>query len=65
LGQNLYTAWRDKLYYTWGFEKFEDYTQEELGFKKQLAIKLLKTYFFLEQEAKIKTDRIVALKKKE
>ncbi len=50
LGQNLYSVWRDKLYYTWGYEKFEHYTQEELGMQKPLAIKLLKTYFFLEQE---------------
>ncbi|OGX32045.1 MAG: hypothetical protein A2787_03310 [Omnitrophica WOR_2 bacterium RIFCSPHIGHO2_01_FULL_48_9] len=50
LGQHLYSVWRDKLYYTWGYEKFEDYTQEELGMQKPLAIKLLKTYFFLEQE---------------
>ena len=50
LGQNLYSAWRDKIYYTWGFEKFEDYTEQELGLTKQLSLKLLKTYFFIEQE---------------
>ena len=25
LGQGLYSVWRDKLYHSWGFEKFEDY----------------------------------------
>ena len=50
LGQNLFTAWRDKLYHTWGFEKFEDYTEQELGLTKSLSLKLLKTYFFLEDE---------------
>ncbi len=50
LGQNLYSVWRDKIYHTWGYEKFEDYTEEELGLKKELSLKLLKTYFFLEQE---------------
>ena len=50
LGQSLYSIWKDKMYLYWGFQKFEDYTERELGLKKQLAIKLLKTYYFLEQE---------------
>lgn len=49
LGQNLYPVYKDKLFHAWGFEKFEDYTQRELGIKKETAAKLLKTYFFLEQ----------------
>ncbi len=50
LGQALYTVWRDKTYYNWGHEKFEDYVVNELGMKKPLAMKLVKTYFFVEQE---------------
>lgn len=50
LGQGLYAVWRDKLYASWGFEKFEDYCVRELGLKKPLALKLLKTYFFVEQD---------------
>ena len=50
LGQGLYSVWRDKLYYAWGFEKFEDYVIRELGLKKPLALKLVKTYFFVEQQ---------------
>lgn len=50
LGQALYTVWRDKLYYAWGFEKFEDYVTDELGMKKALGMKLVKTYFFVEQQ---------------
>jgi hypothetical protein len=50
LGQTLYTVWRDKTYYSWGHEKFEDYVVNELGMKKPLAMKLVKTYFFVEQE---------------
>jgi len=50
LGQSLYPVYKDKLYHSWGFEKFEDYTQKELGIKKETAAKLLKTYFFLEQD---------------
>jgi hypothetical protein len=50
LGQGLYSVWRDKLYQEWDFEKFEDYVVRELGLKKPLALKLVKTYFFVEQE---------------
>ncbi len=50
LGQGLYAVWRDKLYSAWGFEKFEDYCVRELGLKKPLALKLVKTYFFVEQD---------------
>jgi hypothetical protein len=50
MGQALYPVWKDKLFYGWGYDKFEYYTQRELGIKKETALKLLKTYFFLEQE---------------
>ena len=50
LGQGLYSVWRDKLYTAWGFDKFEDYCVRELGLKKPLALKLVKTYFFVEQD---------------
>ena len=50
LGQGLYSVWRDKLFHAWGYEKFEDYVVRELGLKKPLALKLVKTYFFVEQE---------------
>jgi hypothetical protein len=50
LGQALYPVWKDKLFYGWGFDKFEYYTERELGIQKPTAIKLLKTYFFLEQD---------------
>jgi len=50
LGQGLYSVWRDKLYQAWEFEKFEDYVTRELGLKKPLALKLVKTYFFVEQD---------------
>lgn len=50
LGQSLYAVWQDKLYHAWGYEKFEHYTEKEVGLKKELCLKLLKTYLFLEQE---------------
>ena len=50
LGQALYPVWKDKLFYGWGYDKFEYYTERELGIKQATAIKLLKSYFFLEKE---------------
>ncbi len=50
LGQALYAVWNDKMFKLWGYEKFETYTQKELGMKKQIAIKILKSYYFLEHE---------------
>ncbi|MFA6142287.1 MAG: hypothetical protein WC738_03225 [Candidatus Omnitrophota bacterium] len=50
LGQALYSVWRDKAYKEWGYLTFEAYTSKEIGIKKQTAMKLLKSYFFLEKE---------------
>ncbi len=50
LGQSLYAVWQDKHYHAWGYEKFEHYTEKEVGLKKELCLKLLKTYLFLEQD---------------
>jgi hypothetical protein len=50
LGQALFSVFRDKLYYAWGYDKFEYYTDQEVGLPKQMALKLLKTYSFLETE---------------
>jgi len=50
LGQALYTAWKDKLYKEWGYSDFDAYTSKEIGIRKQTALKLLKSYYFLEKE---------------
>jgi len=50
LGERLYPVWRDKLYLDWGYKKFDEYTQKELGLKHTTAVKMLKNYFFLEQK---------------
>lgn len=50
LGRHLYAIHEDKLYYGWGFTKFEDYTEQELGIKKSLCLKFLKAYIFLEED---------------
>jgi len=50
LGQSLYTVWKDKLYKNWGYSTLEAYTSKEIGLKKQTALKLLRSYYFLEKE---------------
>ena len=50
LGQSLYAVWKDKLYREWGYMTFEAYTAKEIGIKKPTALKLLKSYYFLERE---------------
>lgn len=50
LGQALYSVWKDKAYKEWGYITFDAYTQKEVGIKKATAMKLLKSYYFLEKE---------------
>ena len=50
LGRSLYSVWKDKLYKDWGFSTFDLYTAKEIGIKKPTAMKLLRSYYFLEKE---------------
>ena len=50
LGQTLYTVWKDKLYKDWGYTAFDAYSRKEIGIRKETALKLLKSYSFLEKE---------------
>lgn len=50
LGQALYTVWKDKLYKDWGYGTFDVYAKKEIGIRKETALKLLKSYYFLEKE---------------
>ncbi len=50
LGQSLYAVWKDKLYKGWGYSTLDAYTSKEIGLKKQTALKLLRSYYFLEKE---------------
>ncbi|MCK9571733.1 MAG: hypothetical protein M0Q96_00415 [Candidatus Omnitrophica bacterium] len=50
LGRCLYSAWKDKLYKEWGYSSFDIYAAKEIGIRKQTAMKLLKSYYFLEKE---------------
>lgn len=49
-GQALYPVWRDKAYRDWGFLTFEGYVVKEVGIRKETAMKLLRSYSFLEKE---------------
>jgi len=50
LGRALYSIWKDKLYKDWGYGTLDAYTGKEIGIRKQTAMKLLKSYYFLEKE---------------
>ena len=50
LGQYLYAVYKDKLYKDWGHSTFEFYCSKEIGIRQQTAVKLLKSYTFLEKE---------------
>ena len=50
LGRSLYSAWKDKLYKEWGYDTFDNYVSREIGIRKQTALKLLRSYYFLEKE---------------
>jgi hypothetical protein len=50
LGQSLYAVWKDKLYKEWGYNQFDTFTSREIGIRKKTALKLLKSYYFLERE---------------
>lgn len=50
LGQFLFNVYKDKMFKDWGFLTFEAYCLKEIGIKQPTAMKLLKSYSFLERE---------------
>lgn len=50
LGQYLFTVYKDKLFREWGYLTFDAYTSKEIGIRQPTALKLLKSYSFLEKE---------------
>ncbi len=50
LGQFLSSVYRDKLYKDWGYLTFEAYCAKEVGIRQNTALKLVKSYSFLEKE---------------
>lgn len=68
LGQYLQTVWREKHYKSWGYMSFDSYCSREIGIKTTTALKLLRSYYFLEREEPaflktklINTDKVVEL----
>jgi len=50
LGHYLQTVWRGKHYKSWGYVSFESYCSKEIGIRTSTALKLLRSYYFLERE---------------
>jgi len=50
LGQALYSVYKDKMYKQWDYAAFDTYAARELGIRKATAMKLLRSYYFLEKE---------------
>ena len=50
LGQVLRTVYQDKLFKDWGYLTFEAYCAKEIGIRQATAVKLLRSYSFLERE---------------
>lgn len=50
LGQYLITVQREKLYKDWGYLAFDAYCVKEIGIRKETALKLLRSYYFLQEE---------------
>ncbi|MGH7197266.1 MAG: hypothetical protein ACREH5_00780 [Candidatus Omnitrophota bacterium] len=50
LGRCLYSIYKDKLFKGWGYLTFEAYCSKEIGIRQPTAMKLLKSYYFLERE---------------
>ncbi|MBU0878569.1 MAG: SPOR domain-containing protein, partial [Candidatus Omnitrophica bacterium] len=50
LAQGLQVVYRDKLYREWGYTTFDQYTAKEVHVRKHTAMKLIRSYAFLEKE---------------
>jgi hypothetical protein len=50
LGQYLYTIQKNKMYKYWGYLAFDAYCSKELGIRQNTAIKMLRSYQYLERE---------------
>lgn len=51
LGQYLCSVHKDRMFKEWGYLTFEAYCSKEVGVRQSTALKLLKSYSFLEHEA--------------
>ncbi len=53
LGQALFSVYKDKMFKQWEFLTFEAYCSKEVGIRQSTALKLLRSYSFLEHEAPV------------
>jgi len=49
-GRHLHAVFKDNYFRDWGYMSFDTYCVKELGIKRTTAIKLLKSYRFIEDE---------------
>ncbi|MBF0253798.1 MAG: hypothetical protein HQL11_01560 [Candidatus Omnitrophica bacterium] len=59
-GQALASVYRDKYWRDWGFSTFENYCASELGLKQTTALKLVRSYSFLETDEPEALKRVIA-----
>lgn len=50
LGQYLHTIQKNKIYKYWGYLEFDHYCTKELGIKPNTALKMTRSYLYLERE---------------
>jgi len=50
LGQYLYALYKNKEYTDWGYSEFQFYCSKEIGIRKETALKLMRSYRFLEEQ---------------
>ncbi len=50
LGQYLHTIQKNKIYKYWGYLEFDHYCAKELGIKPNTALKMTRSYLYLERE---------------
>ncbi len=61
LSQTLYSIWRDKTFLYWGYNRFDDYIAGDAGMKNAAAMKMIKTYAFVEQcESQLLKDEFIS-----
>ncbi len=50
LGQYLHTIQKNKIFKYWGYLEFDNYCMKELGIKPLTALKMARSYLYLERE---------------
>ncbi len=64
LGQALFFVYKDKIFREWEYLTFEAYCSKEVGIRQSTALKLLRSYSFLEHEAPIFLKKVSSAEQK-